>query len=336
MRTRALVRIIVPTITGVLLSTSGVVHAHFNLLSPPAETTDALGGKGAPPCGPLTPLSNIVTKVQGGHPLMVSVMETVPHPGFYRIALAMNSPSELPVDNVVHDSTGKVLSPTGTPSGTSATADFQTTPVFPVLADNLWPHQGTGAMMFTTMITLPNITCAKCTLQVIEFMAMHGPNPGGAYFYHHCAALQITADPALPDAGATDARADAGGTGTDGGTAGNSGSGGAGNAGGVSGTGGEVVATGGSGIVASTGGASATGGTGTGGSLATGGVTGTGGAVTGTGGQVGSGGASAPPVSGGGKSGGCAIASEGIGTGGGSLAVVFIGLMLITRRRRGA
>ena len=47
-------------------------------------------------------------------------------------------------------------------------------------------------------IQLPNLTCAKCTLQVIQFMAEHGYNQPGGYSYHHCADLAITADPAKP------------------------------------------------------------------------------------------------------------------------------------------
>jgi hypothetical protein len=31
-------------------------------------------------------------------------------------------------------------------------------------------------------------------------MAQHGANPGGGFYYHHCADLQITADPKLPPA----------------------------------------------------------------------------------------------------------------------------------------
>ena len=46
-----------------------------------------------------------------------------------------------------------------------------------------------------TDIQLPNISCAKCTLQVIQFMADHAYNQPGGYAYHHCADLQITADP---------------------------------------------------------------------------------------------------------------------------------------------
>jgi hypothetical protein len=35
-------------------------------------------------------------------------------------------------------------------------------------------------------------------LQVVQFMAEHGVNNPGNFTYHHCAELQITADPAKP------------------------------------------------------------------------------------------------------------------------------------------
>ena len=50
-------------------------------------------------------------------------------------------------------------------------------------------------LIWETDIQLPNINCAKCTMQVIQFMAQHGYNQPGGYSYHHCADLQITADP---------------------------------------------------------------------------------------------------------------------------------------------
>ena len=49
-----------------------------------------------------------------------------------------------------------------------------------------------------TDIELPNINCAKCTLQVIQFMADHVYNQPGGYAYHQCADLEIAADPAKP------------------------------------------------------------------------------------------------------------------------------------------
>jgi hypothetical protein len=35
-------------------------------------------------------------------------------------------------------------------------------------------------------------------LQVVQFLAEHGSNNPGGYTYHHCANLQITADPSKP------------------------------------------------------------------------------------------------------------------------------------------
>ncbi len=202
-----------------LLSLSTNAHAHFKLVNPPSTGGDS-AGKGAPPCGPDGP-SSAPMAVMGGHILKIDVDETVIHPGFYRIALAINARSEFPVDNVVKDAKGKVLSPTGSPSGTSASADFESPAVFPVLADHLWVHT-TDPGPLHTELTLPNVTCAKCTLQVIEFMGNHGPNPGGAYFYHHCADLKITADPSLPafGAGGASGAGGVGGGGTGGGAAG--------------------------------------------------------------------------------------------------------------------
>ena len=68
----------------------------------------------------------------------------------------------------------------------------------PVLADGLFPHQAKLDAPLETDVTLPNITCRRCTLQVIQFMEQHGPNNPGLYTYHHCATIQITADPKKP------------------------------------------------------------------------------------------------------------------------------------------
>lgn len=162
-------------------------EAHFNLMMPPPADSATDGGKGAPPCGP-TSASNKVTAVQGGHAITLALDETVLHPGWYRVALSINSRSELPADPMVTVS-----------NGNSTNAAYQDPPVFPVLADHLFNHtSGTTPIHYTTSITLPNVTCAKCTLQVIQFMADHPYNQPGGYAYHHCADLQITADPAKP------------------------------------------------------------------------------------------------------------------------------------------
>jgi hypothetical protein len=70
-----------------------------------------------------------------------------------------------------------------------------------VLADGLFVHstRPTGPVdPFEADVQLPNLNCRRCTLQVVEFMAEHGFNNPGGYTYHHCASVQITADPKKP------------------------------------------------------------------------------------------------------------------------------------------
>jgi hypothetical protein len=322
-------RTLILTSSIALLGLSSTAQAHFVLMSPPpTNPADTSQGKGAPPCGPDTASAMTPTAAQGGHTIMLKLQETVRHGGFYRAALSINSRSEIPVDNVVYDAANKILPPSGNPSGTSDHADSEATPVFPVLGDNLFPHPqaGAGNQIYQIALMLPNVTCAKCTLQVIEFMEPHGFNPGGGYFYHHCADLKISADPAMPpfspgaDGGAPDA-ADAkpntgaaGNTGSAGsGVAGSAGSAGAAGSGsgGATGSGGEAGAT-------VTGAAGSTGSAGS----ATAGVAGTGSGAAGTG---------VPRSSGGG---GCSVAGANGSELGCGLAALMLLNGLLGRRRR--
>jgi len=265
----------------------------------------------------------------GGSKLMLKVSETVFHPGFYRIALSIKSRDELPIDNVVKDASGKVLPPAG--PGNSATADYETTPVFPVLADNLWAHT-TDMKMFSGEITLPNVNCDKCTLQVIEFMAQHPSNgPKAGYFYHHCADLKITADTSKPIFDPTAGSGSGGGS--SGGASGTAGAGGA--AGGAGGGSGAPTTAGASNGGAGMGGTS----TGTAGS-ATSGVSGggaTGGGVAGApaiAGSVGAGTAGGTGTSNkddGADSGGCAVSHRAAGSN--ALLSLLVGLFVLGRRR---
>jgi len=87
----------------------------------------------------------------------------------------------------------------------SVSAAIQNPVKVPVLADGLFVHatRPTGQLPpWETDVQLPNINCPKCTLQVVQFMAEHANNNPGGYSYHHCAELQIAADPTKPmDAG---------------------------------------------------------------------------------------------------------------------------------------
>jgi len=174
--------------------------AHFKLLEPASWLIENDRGdpQKAGPCGGTNTdwgkPSNIVTKVIGGQKLRLKIQETVYHPGHYRVALAVNSPTELPLDPET----------TTRPSERgpwSVSAVIQSPPQIPVLADGLFVHstRPTGPMPpWETDIPLPNINCRRCTLQVVQWMAEHAFNNPGGYTYHHCAHLQITADPSTP------------------------------------------------------------------------------------------------------------------------------------------
>ena len=170
--------------------------AHFTLIAPQSSLRTEDGGKGAPPCGEGLD-SGIVTPAQGGHPLAIRIGEFVFHPGHYRFALSVRSRSELPADPDVVES-----------DGVSVSAAIQNPPRIPVLADGVFAHTEPPAGDWQASLVLPNLNCEKCTLQAIEFMAGHGANIGGGFYYHHCADLKITADPNLPPADPAWPRAD--------------------------------------------------------------------------------------------------------------------------------
>ncbi len=171
--------------------------AHFRLLEPAGwiEESNLGDPQKAAPCGgtsadPGKPTGKITT-VTGGDKLHLRIQETVFHPGFYRVALAVNSRDELPKDPEAITEPG----PNG-PKSVSGTIHYPTVP--PILADGIFQHTARFDKEQEFDIDIPNLTCSKCTLQVIEFMASHGLNKDGDYTYHHCATLQIQANPAKP------------------------------------------------------------------------------------------------------------------------------------------
>jgi hypothetical protein len=179
--------------------------AHFVLVSPaaslvqnrlgdpqkiaPCGGVSANPGRGTP-ANPGVP-SGAVTNVKGGTMLPLMVQESIFHPGHYRVALARTA-AQLPPDPVV--------TTVQTEKGArSQSAVIQNPPVAPVLLDGIFAHTERPTQNFESEIPIPNINCVNCVLQVIEFMADHpGIAVDGGHSYHHCAILNITADPAKP------------------------------------------------------------------------------------------------------------------------------------------
>ena len=103
------VRFLLASLAVVAFVVPAALQAHFQLLEPASWLVENQLGdpQKLAPCGsaptaaanaPAIPLSNALTKVVGGSKLHLKVQETIYHPGHYRVALAVNSRTELPPD----------------------------------------------------------------------------------------------------------------------------------------------------------------------------------------------------------------------------------------------
>jgi len=248
-----------------MLLVSVPARAHFVLMSPTNWAQQDANGQPekSAPCGQADPvppypalvLTNAVTTYRPGDTITVTISEAVMHPGWYRAVLGINGQSSLPADPTVTPGNTDC----GTVNGNQIIGLTPQSPaVFPVLVDGALFHTAAlnGPQSFT--VKLPaNMTCTKCTLQIVEFMSNHGLNNPGGCFYHHCADISIQAAAADGGAGGTGGATGAGGSG--GGSGGSTGAGGStttGTGGSTSaGTGGSTGAgQGGSGADAATGG----------------------------------------------------------------------------------
>ncbi len=163
-----------------------VAAAHFVLQSPASWREQGFYGdpQKTGPCGddedPAAP-TGIVTSYAPGETITVTIDEKIYHPGHYRVALAVHDRSELPPPPVVVEDE----------NSDCGSAAIMNPPVFPILADGMLVHDAEFSGPMSFQVTLPSdVTCTKCTLQVIEFMSDHG----SPCFYHHCADISIQAD----------------------------------------------------------------------------------------------------------------------------------------------
>ena len=150
-----------------------------------------------------------------GSTITVSIVEFVTHPSYFRLAFdndgddGFKEPASInPIDQNrtcpidVGDHCGKGV----------AFSDFYNTPAVLAGMDNLNPHlAGSGHPKFTWQVTLPNVECTNCTLQVIQVMQdnlFHGdydPTPGVGVedIYHQCIDLVLKHGAPVGDGGPT-------------------------------------------------------------------------------------------------------------------------------------
>lgn len=164
--------------------------AHLGLTSPVSRYGPDVLKTG--PCGVTGgERTTNVSYFEPGETIEVRWEEYIQHPGHYRIAF-----DEDGVDDFVDPSTMMELYSNEA-----------------VLLDGI---EDTGESDYRVTVTLPDVTCDRCTLQVVQVMYDKPPyEPGDNDLYYQCADLVLKAgDP--PDAGPTpDAGMDDAGSGSD-------------------------------------------------------------------------------------------------------------------------
>ncbi len=147
----------------VLLS-AGTAEAHLQLSYPPARTTSQKQG----PCG-LTGLARgPAMTLAPGATITVTWDETINHPGHYRISFDADGD-----DDFVVPATAEELYSDDS-----------------VLEDGIADANGGS---YSQVITLPDIECSTCTLQVIQLMTDKAPYGDGNDLYYQCADLVLAA-----------------------------------------------------------------------------------------------------------------------------------------------
>ncbi len=182
MRSRTTLGMLSGLAIGAAALTTSDAQAHFRLEAPAVMTEQnnlgdpqkayACGG------GADAALTGDVTAYTAGDTITITIDETIYHPGHYRVALATGDVSELPPSPVV----------TPTDQDDCAMTEIMNPPVYPVLADGMLLHDSAFDGPQSFEVTLPeDVSCENCTLQILEFMSMHG----APCFYYHCATISI-------------------------------------------------------------------------------------------------------------------------------------------------
>src|SRR5215831_18337125 len=149
------------------LSLPGAAQAHIQLVSPTPRYLDLK----LPPCGrgASDARTSNVTTFRPGETITVTWIETIDHPGHYRISFDPDGQSAF-------------VEP-------RSFTDFNTAPS--VLVDNIADRSG-SQLMYTQQVTLPNLECSNCTLQLIQVMTDKPPYGNGDDVYHQCADLVLS------------------------------------------------------------------------------------------------------------------------------------------------
>ena len=112
-----------------------------------------------------------------GQTITVSVKEYVSHPSYFRIAFDADGDDDFKPPASIKPIDPARMCPDG-PGDHCGTSDFYNSPAVLPGMDNLDPHLATpgAGTRFTWKVTLPDVECLNCTLQLIQVMEDDGPH----------------------------------------------------------------------------------------------------------------------------------------------------------------
>ncbi|MCA9614003.1 MAG: lytic polysaccharide monooxygenase [Myxococcales bacterium] len=164
------------------LAWAAPAHAHLSLVDPPSRSGGEVLKDG--PCGEVGSVRGTrVTTFEAGQTIDIVIDEYIDHPSHYRVAFDVDGDDDFPdpvcVENCdANGATAPVFAP-GDPS--IVLADF--------VADE-------SARMQTITVTLPDVVCERCTIQVIQVMYDKRPYTiGGNDNYYQCADVVLVPRP---------------------------------------------------------------------------------------------------------------------------------------------
>jgi MYXO-CTERM domain-containing protein len=216
------------------LVTSASASAHVEMLTPTPRLAGQAGGNQIKekPCGQDVNMrtTDKVTTFKPGQTIEIKMKEYVPHPGYYAVGFDPEGDDSLPFPLAEELANSSKDNPMSLVNGTTILGVRADTPDC-----NKEPDQ-----TCTLSITLPNMQCENCTLQLIQFMT--DKSIAQAYYYQ-CADIKLAGDPAPAGGAGGGGAGGASGGGAGGGSSGRGGSGGNLGSGGVAaGAGGALMA----------------------------------------------------------------------------------------------
>lgn len=186
-----------------LLLSPTLASAHLDLLEPPARYDRRELKDG--PCGIMGGArGETVAVYEPGETIAITIEEYIDHPSHYRVAFDADGDDDFQDPVCIENCESGGATPVFAPSEGGT-----------ILADHVADDP---AITQTFEVTLPDVECERCTLQVIQVMYDKKPiTVGGNDIYYHCADIALVRDAETMDLGVLPPRPDLGPPPTDGG-----------------------------------------------------------------------------------------------------------------------